>query len=112
PALLVSLMERSAGATRPAYLLHALGLAHYRAGQYQKAITYLEQSRKKYPLWDQETIVNGFVLALAHYRLGHEKEARQELNETVEQLERGLKAKAATASFPAHIVDWLSCQIL
>src|SRR5262249_33671821 len=89
PVVPVRLMEQCVGKDRNSWYLHALGLAHYRAKQYEEAIARLEESRRVNPSWDQQTCVNGFVLALAHHRLGHADEARQWLDKTVKRLEEG-----------------------
>jgi Flp pilus assembly protein TadD len=112
PAVLINLMEQYVAESRQGHRLHTLGLAHYRARQYKEAIHRLEESRKVDPSWDQQTCVNGFVLALAHHRLGHVNEARGWLDKTVARLEQGTRERGLSPSFPAHIVDWLSCLIL
>ena len=54
------------------YPQHVLGLAQYRAGRYETAISTLEDSNSRdWPGKDQ----NWLVLAMAHHWLGHADEA-------------------------------------
>src|SRR5262249_20379747 len=108
PSIPVRLMEQLVAMNRTGSGLYALGLAHFRAKQYEQAIKRLEESRKVDPSWDEQTCVNGLVLALAHHRLGHAHEARKYLETTVARVERGTREKGLSPSFPPHIVDWLS----
>jgi tetratricopeptide (TPR) repeat protein len=56
--------------------VHVLGLAHYRAGQHEKAIECLGHGVKEHPKWGGQ-VLNWLVLAMAHKRLGHAAEARR-----------------------------------
>jgi tetratricopeptide (TPR) repeat protein len=94
--------------------LHALGTAHYRAGQFDVAVERLGQSLAADPTWIG-TSLNWPVLALAHYRLGHFEEARQWLDRSSQWLDRiaAVVAKEALV-FPRNInpADWLEFQVL
>ena len=72
PSKLVQLAERAAQAKPAPHHLHTLGLVHYRAGQYDKAIEQLHKSMEGN--WKAQ-VVNWLVLAMAHQRLGHTDEA-------------------------------------
>lgn len=58
------------------WMLHVLGLAYYRAGDFQRAIETLEQSNAL-PWDDPAPALNSLVLAMAHQRLGNTDEARR-----------------------------------
>jgi serine/threonine protein kinase/Flp pilus assembly protein TadD len=104
--------QRYLSVNRKPWALHALGLAHYRAGHYSDAITRLEESRKLDDRWDDLTCENGLVLAMAYYRHGQTDKARDCLTRTVDRLERGVRETKAPRTFPGHIVAWLSTDIL
>jgi tetratricopeptide (TPR) repeat protein len=61
---------------KDAYFLNTLGLAHYRAGQYEQALARFNQVNEVDPNWPP----NWPLLAMAHHRLGHVEEARRWLN--------------------------------
>jgi serine/threonine protein kinase/Flp pilus assembly protein TadD len=107
----VQLMERCVAKEHHAYFLYALGLAHYRAGHFNEAITQLEKSKRTNPTWDRDTCLNGFVLAMAHHRLGHLDDARRFLNETKGWLDDSRRGRGPSY-FPMHSLAWLSCLIL
>jgi uncharacterized protein (TIGR03067 family) len=69
PAEMVRLAQRVVKSVRTPWLLHALGLAHYRSGQFELAIQRLHevQWRARPTSW--------LILAMAHHRLGHASEA-------------------------------------
>lgn len=59
---------------------NTLGIAHYRAGNFQEALDALQKSMdltKGGSVWDW------FFLAMAHWRLGHKEEARQWYNKAI-----------------------------
>jgi uncharacterized protein HemY len=94
--------------------LHVLGTACYRAGQFDKAAVYLSQSVQTRPAWIGASL-NWPVLALAHHRLGHPKEARQWLDKSRGRLEQGKRDIAREPlGFPRdlHPPDWLEFQVL
>ncbi len=59
--------------------LYVLGLAHHRAGQYERAIQCLGESIAADPR-RQPIPLAWVVLAMAHHRLGHAAEARRWLD--------------------------------
>src|SRR5262249_58150654 len=69
------------------WYLHALALAHYRAGQFEKAVERSQESLRADPRWGG-TPLNWLVLALAHQRLGHDDEAGQWLDKATSWREK------------------------
>jgi tetratricopeptide (TPR) repeat protein len=79
------LAERRLALTPPPSLhhlwsVHVLGLAYYRAGENDKAVECLQKALEDHPDWEHN-VLNWLVLAMAHHRLKHEKEARRWLEE-------------------------------
>jgi serine/threonine protein kinase/tetratricopeptide (TPR) repeat protein len=105
-------MAQIASADPSAVNLFVLGLAHYRAGQWDQAIARFEQSIKAEPAWHEATVQNGLGLALAHYRRGDAADARQWLKNSVDRLEQGTRDKGMALSFPSYFPDWITCRIL
>jgi uncharacterized protein HemY len=56
-----------------------LGLAHYRAGNWQEAVTALTTALQQAPVDGWKL----FVLAMAHWQLGHKEEGRRYYEEAV-----------------------------
>jgi uncharacterized protein HemY len=71
---LVQIAERAVRAEPLPHHLHTLGLAHYRAGQFDEAIRQLHKSVAG--RWSANA-ANWLVLAMAHRRLGHADEAQK-----------------------------------
>jgi WD40 repeat protein/serine/threonine protein kinase/Flp pilus assembly protein TadD len=108
PAQAVRWGERAAaGQPDTAYVLHALGLAYYRAGKYEQAVARLTESDSS--RWDA-TYLNWLALALAHHRLGHEAEARRWFGKAAERLDRERMAPGLPVAPLA--IDWLEAQVL
>jgi tetratricopeptide (TPR) repeat protein len=87
---------------------HVLGLAQYRAGQFDQAL----QSFTKANIEEWRYLhLNLFGLALVHNRLGHPDEARQCLDKGIEWLER---QGPPSPERPAELLpqDWLEAQLL
>jgi tetratricopeptide (TPR) repeat protein/predicted Ser/Thr protein kinase len=61
-----------------------LGLAHYRAGDWSAAIAALEKATKL----RSGNCLDWFILAMAHWQLGHEEEARAWYFKTVSRMEQ------------------------
>jgi tetratricopeptide (TPR) repeat protein/tRNA A-37 threonylcarbamoyl transferase component Bud32 len=73
---LVALATKSVeGEPTNAWAIYVLGLALYRAGQFDAAINRLRESGQADPNW-HATALNWPVLAMAHFRLRHADEAR------------------------------------
>jgi tetratricopeptide (TPR) repeat protein len=83
PARVVALEERAVASGPRGPRLYGLGLAHYRAGQFDRAVRRLDEARTVDPGW-QATGLNWVVLAMAHHRLGHRDQARAWLRRAVE----------------------------
>jgi eukaryotic-like serine/threonine-protein kinase len=105
---------------RVQWYLRVLGLAHYRAGQYEEAVWRLRES-----LWPDANSgrINYPVLAMAYHRLGRRDEARKALDEaggaidrwTEEMYQSGLGHweihQGATGFWPFGWLEWLECQL-
>ena len=70
-----------------AWVWPALGVARYRAGKYAEAIEALEESDRLRPD-ARRSEFNAFFLAMAHWQLGHQDEARQWYDKAVERMEK------------------------
>jgi tetratricopeptide (TPR) repeat protein len=112
PQAVVQAMTKVVSADRIQVHLFALGMAHYRAGQWDQAIARFNESIKLDPAWHDTTVQNGLGLALAHYRRGDIEIARQWLKKSVDRLDQGEREKGLAVLFPPHFVDWYTCRIL
>jgi tetratricopeptide (TPR) repeat protein len=63
----------------------ALGVAHYRAGQFQEAIADLQKPKQ---LRARETTTSWLFLAMAHWQLGDKEQARKLYNQASDWLEK------------------------
>jgi WD40 repeat protein/tetratricopeptide (TPR) repeat protein len=109
-AELVRLAEkRLAAAPGNAGALFALGLAHYRAGQWAQAAARVNESLEKEPgtAWAKWP-----VLAMAHHRLGHADEARRWLDRAAERRPRVAPPAADESAGFVPAVDWPDFQVL
>jgi serine/threonine protein kinase/tetratricopeptide (TPR) repeat protein len=88
---------------KAAWRLYILGLAHYRADQFDKAIRRLDESIKLDPLWGG-TSLNWPVLAMAHQKLGHTQEAQTWLKKA--RAEKALTASRPAAEASAGTAPW------
>jgi tetratricopeptide (TPR) repeat protein len=107
--LLMKLAQRSVdGAPGDPWTGMTLGLAFYRAGQFELAIKRL----KPYAVsWS--TIPASLLLAMAHQRLGQSEEARRWLDKAVKQMEAEVAAKGnepVRTLTNAH--NWAACEVL
>jgi tetratricopeptide (TPR) repeat protein len=108
----VQLAERAVRAQRASHYLHTLGLAHYRAGQFDKAIEQLHHSLKGN--WKAHA-ANWLVLAMAHQRLGHADEARNWFDMAVQWIDDtdlGALRDAVDGLRSLHPHDSLACMVL
>jgi tetratricopeptide (TPR) repeat protein len=113
PSRAVSWAEQAVAAVKTAGHLHALGRAHYRAGQFDQAVRLCRESLEAEPE-GPERVLNWLVLALAHQRLGQNKEARQWLAEAVrwrEKLSQG-KEKTPVPAPGLGVAVWLEFHVL
>ena len=112
PAHLISLAEQAVADDRLVHYLHLRGLAHYRAGQHDKAIESLHEAMNADPMWPAR-VTNWLVLAMAHHRLSHPNEARQWLRKAETWIETTLADRPfVSRGFFLHPHDWLACHLL
>jgi WD40 repeat protein/serine/threonine protein kinase/tetratricopeptide (TPR) repeat protein len=94
--------------------LHVLALAHYRAGQFDRAIQRSGESLQADPRWGG-TALNWLLLAMAHERLGQHEEARQWTKKIV-QWQAGIDGEKQQRDVPyppqMPLPDWLEFQVL
>jgi tetratricopeptide (TPR) repeat protein len=102
-----------AGSPRTAWHLYALGAAHYRAGQYRRAIQRLEESIKAQPTWAAIGL-DWFMLAMTHHQLGHKKESREWLGKAIKWMDKLSEStfQGNTINLPIYWHDWAECQML
>jgi serine/threonine protein kinase/WD40 repeat protein len=108
PARAVQWANQALASDHHPWCFHALGLAQYRAGQFDQALqSFTKANVKTWP--DSE--LNWFGLALVHHRLGHTDEARQCLDKGIQWLER---EGPPSPELPAKLLpqDWLEAQLL
>ncbi|HTU91569.1 MAG TPA: choice-of-anchor C family protein [Gemmataceae bacterium] len=88
------------------YYLHSAGIAHYRAGQFDKAIERLEQSLKN-PGWQSGAgHASELGLALVHHRLGHAKESRQWLDKAEQWYDKAIQDALASPTGTTSLYNW------
>jgi tetratricopeptide (TPR) repeat protein len=110
----VRLAEQAVAAEpRNSWYLHVLGLAHYRAGQLEKARQRLQESLNADPNAPIR-VLSWLVLAMVHQRLGRPEEARQWLAKAVQAIDAAQKTRPAgeVGGFLPHPHDWLACLVL
>jgi eukaryotic-like serine/threonine-protein kinase len=94
------------------YYLYLLGMAQYRAGQYEPAVRRLRESLLGHP--DQAVRAISYpVLAMAHHRLGQTAQARQALDAAAEAIDRWTNygMDHGASDWPISWWDWLECQL-
>ncbi len=108
PARVVEWAAQAVAGAQPAWYFHVLGLAQYRAGQFEQAL----QSFAKADVGEGAYRgLNWFGLALVHHRLGHPDEARQCLAKGIQWLEReGPPGPERPTKLSPQ--DWLEAQLL
>jgi tetratricopeptide (TPR) repeat protein len=108
PARAVQWVKQSIANEHNAWDYHVLGLAQYRAGQFDQALqSFTKASHKSWRFWE----LNWFGLALLHHGRGHPDEARQCLDKGIQWLERkGPPSPARPADLQSQ--DWLEAQLL
>jgi tetratricopeptide (TPR) repeat protein len=115
PAQLLRLAERAVQVgPHEAHYLHTLGLAHYRAGQYEQAVRRFRESMRANPAWEAQ-VVNWLGLALAHDHLGERDVARLWFARATKWIERASRPAARAEPYRPcglHEHDWLACQLL
>jgi WD40 repeat protein/tetratricopeptide (TPR) repeat protein len=108
PARAVQWANQAVAAYQAPLCWHVLGLAQYRAGQFDQALeSFTKANVKAWTEWE----LNWFGLALVHNRLGHPEEARRCLDQGIQWLEReGSPSPERPAKI--HPMDWLEAQVL
>jgi tetratricopeptide (TPR) repeat protein len=88
PTAAVELAEQALAAlpTHP-WVLHCLGMAHFRAGQLDEAAQRFHESLRKDPSWESRYL-NWLGLALVHHGRGETEGTRQWLGRAAELMER------------------------
>jgi WD40 repeat protein/serine/threonine protein kinase/regulator of sirC expression with transglutaminase-like and TPR domain len=109
PSRAVRWAEQALAAEKHNYLFHALGAAHYRAGQFELAVQRLEESDRSG--WGDASVVNWLFLAMAQHQLGHADEARKWLDKATALLQRVVPA---SPDEPVTLLatDWFEAQVL
>jgi tetratricopeptide (TPR) repeat protein len=106
----VRLARQAAAGDKFAWHLYGLGLAQYRAGQFDRAAQALHEALRAAP----GTCPRGevwLVLAMAHRRLGHAEQARRWLEKAVEWMDR--EGRKGQGALPApRWQDWAECVLL
>ena len=83
---------------------NTLGVAHYRAGNWQAAINALEKSME---LRKGGDATDWFFLAMAHWQLGHKDEARTWYDKAVEWMEKNEPKNEELLRFRAEAAELL-----
>ncbi|MFL5245264.1 MAG: protein kinase domain-containing protein [Gemmataceae bacterium] len=108
PARAVQWANQTGARAHNPWDLHTLGLAQYRAGQFDQALrSFTEANVKEWRYSD----LNWFGLALVHHRLGHADEARLCFDKGIQWQER---EGPPGPERPAKLLpqDWLEAQLL
>jgi serine/threonine-protein kinase len=89
------------------------GALAYRAGRFQEAVPFFEQSLKADPM-PGRAVVNWLWLALANHHLGKSEEARRWLDKATEWLDRYREAMPPRAEeeLGLHLHNWLEAHVL
>jgi serine/threonine protein kinase/Flp pilus assembly protein TadD len=95
-AQLLRFAERAVAEFRSAWHLNAVGVVHYRAGNYEKAIKAIRDSLAVDPDWCKSW--NYAYLAMSHHRLGQVELAREELMEAGQALNKLLELKLSAGA--------------
>jgi serine/threonine protein kinase/WD40 repeat protein/tetratricopeptide (TPR) repeat protein len=93
------------------WVRHTLAVASYRAGRFESALEQCQQSMKLDPAW-RGHVVNWLLLAMAHQRLGHAKEAREWLDKATEWNDKASKGKPKPSIDQLVWCDRLELQLL
>jgi tetratricopeptide (TPR) repeat protein len=115
-------VAREAAPVQPYSINFVVGHAEYRAGRYDEAIQTLvgALARPHWPIGEASYP----VLAMAHYRLGHDADARQALGEAARHLDHWTQERyagqrdnwvidyGASGFWPVGWWDYVECQLL
>lgn len=113
PPRVLAIAERAVAGLPCAWHLHTLGLAQYRAGQYERATSTFWKAMFFGPGWEAH-VVNWLGLSMAYSRMGRGNEARACFGEAVNWIEkRRHSLPRGDAPFLAlHRHDWLACTLM
>jgi S1-C subfamily serine protease/HEAT repeat protein len=104
PERVVPMADRVVATRGTAWYRHNLAVAYYRAGQYDKAVQQCQESMKADPRW--ANVLNGFVLAMAHQRLGHAEESRQWLDKSARWMTQASQARPKETPVDLPVPSW------
>jgi len=108
PARAVQWANQAVANDHSPWCFHVLGLAQYRAGQFDQALQSFTKANVK--TWNYSEL-NWFGLALVHHHLDHSDEARQCLDKGIQWLERkGPPSPQRSARLLPQ--DWIEAQLL
>jgi tetratricopeptide (TPR) repeat protein/serine/threonine protein kinase len=115
-ALVLRLAQQRLTLTGPdPWSLHVLALAHYRAGEYDKAVRRLTEALECDPAWEFH-VLNWLALSMAHQQLGHGEEARKwfdKAGQGIAEADRKRPDQSTRFAPPGwHWRDWLGVQML
>ncbi len=108
PARIVEWASRAVASGDYGWYVHVLGLAQYRAGQFDQALQSFTKANVEY--WSYRDL-NWFGLALVHHRLGHPAEARRCLDKGIQWLDRE-RPRSPEQPANIHPMDWLEAEVL
>ncbi|HEX5105722.1 MAG TPA: tetratricopeptide repeat protein, partial [Pirellulaceae bacterium] len=115
PAQAVRLAELAVSAEpKWAHNLHTLGLAHYRAGQFEEAVRRFHEAIDANPGWTGQ-VVNWLGLALAYHCQGQTDEARRWYDKALEWIDRVAPNGNRDSLTPppgVHDHEWLASRLL
>jgi WD40 repeat protein/predicted Zn-dependent protease len=101
--------QRAVASDRNAWYLHALGMAHLRAGQFEEALQRFQQSAASN--WNNGPALIALSLALGHHHLGHVDESRSWLGKAEDRIKSFTpETLQGVTSLPA--TDWLEMHVL
>ena len=111
PADLVRRAQHANAFEKGNWKLYVEGLAHYRAGQYERAVERLREAWNLDPNWPAQAITYP-ALAMAYHRLGKTDEARQALASAEKAIEGWTEAivQGPVGAMPIPCLDWLECE--
>ncbi len=92
-------------------VLARVGVAQYRAGQYEQAIENLEKSNASEWKPESTKALNWFLLAMAHHQLGHSKDAKKCLDTARRLVVEALPQKPGGRT-AVNSADWIPLQVL
>jgi serine/threonine protein kinase/Flp pilus assembly protein TadD len=110
-AKLAQLAERVGASGREAWRLNTLGLAYYRADQYEQAVLRTAEAQALHPNWNKPG--NYAIGAMAHHRLGQADQARKKLDAAAVAQEERIRAlfKNGPGFMPCAWWDFLASSL-